>query len=304
MLTLERAKVNPGQARKASNKAKKASKASKGASKAKKAYSVKVITDCHGRQRKIIDVNSFQAEKVHIVIGNAKVGKHVMTFSFPTWYSCNHACECFTGTKEHRPACYAMQGCYNFLSVQFAHAENFKFFMEKTSREFCDAINAEIFRHRRTCDKYRWFTAGDILNARFLECMVTIAKENPGVKFWTYTKKYNIVNAWIAKNGLDAMPSNLTIIYSHWLNDDGSYFPMDNKYNLPTSEFIPYGREDLAEKVTFICPCSDPTVKANCENCDHCCADLKCGQSQALLEHSTKRTKSRDKAIAAAHAKL
>ena len=40
MLTLERAKVNPGQVRKASSKAKKASKASKGASKAKKAYSV------------------------------------------------------------------------------------------------------------------------------------------------------------------------------------------------------------------------------------------------------------------------
>lgn len=273
-------------------------------SKAKRPYKVKEIIDCFGRVRKIIDMTSFQAEKIHIVIGNKKVGKHVMTFSFPTWYSCNHNCECFTGTAEHKPACYAMQGCYNFLSVQFAHAENYKFFMDNTSRAFCDAVNAEIKRHKRSCNKFRWFTAGDILNRRFLDCMVTTARENPGVKFWTYTKKYATVNKWIDDNGLAAMPRNLTIIYSHWLNDDGSYFPMENPYHLPVSEFIPKGKEQLAEKVTFVCPCSSPDVVASCETCEHCCADLKRGQSQALLEHSTERTKERDKEIAAAHKRL
>ena len=272
--------------------------------KAKKTYKVIVFTDCFGRTRKRIDVNSFQAEKVHIVIGNKKVGKHVMTFSFPTWYSCNHNCECYKGTADHKPACYAMQGCYNFLSVQFAHTENYKFFVEKTSREFCDAINAEIKRHSRSCHLFRWFTAGDILNRRFLDCMVTIARENPGVKFWTYTKKYATVNKWIDENGLDNMPRNLTIIYSHWLNDDGTYFPMENPYHLPMSEYIPYGREDLTKNVTFVCPCSNPDVVACCEDCEHCCADLKRGQTQALLEHSTDRTKARDKEIAAAHKKL
>ena len=284
MITLERAKI------KAENAGQK--------------YKVLTVVDCFGRTRKIIDVNSFKAEKIHVVVGNAKVGKHVMTFSFPTWYSCNHGCECFTGTAEHRPPCYAMQGCYNFLSVQFAHAENFKFFMDNDSRTFIDAINAEIKKHARSCNKFRWFTAGDILNRRFLECMVTAAVENPGVKFWTYTKKYNIVNKWIDENGLDTMPKNLTIVFSHWLNDNGTYFPMDNRHNLPTSEFIPLGREEKAKNVTFICPCSDPNVVANCETCEHCCADLKCGQSQALLEHSTKRTKARDKAVQAAHKKI
>lgn len=272
--------------------------------KAKKTYKVIEFTDCFGRTRKRIDVNSFAAEKIHIVIGNKKVGKHVMTFSFPTWYSCNHNCECYKGTEDHKPACYAMQGCYNFLSVQFAHAENYKFFVDNESRVFCDAVNAEIKRHARSCNKFRWFTAWDILNRRFLECMVTIAAENPGVKFWTYTKKYATVNKWIDDNGLAAMPRNLTIIYSHWLNDDGSYFPMENPYHLPTSEFIPKGKEHLAEKVTFVCPCSDPTVIASCETCEHCCADLKRGQSQALLEHSTDRTKERDREIAAAHKRI
>ena len=93
------------------------------------------------------------------------------------------------------------------------------------------------------------------------------------------------------------LPENLTIIFSHWLNSDGTYYPMDNRHNLPTSEFIPFGMEKLAEKVTHICPCSDPTVKATCATCDHACYSLKKGESMALLEHSTKATKARDKAI-------
>lgn len=152
------------------------------------------------------------------------------------------------------------------------------------------------------CKLWRYFTCGDIADSRFLQVMVRLAENNPSVKFWSYTKKYEIVNNWIAKNG--KLPQNLRIIFSHWLNDDGSYFPMSNPYNLPTSEFIPLGREDLVKTVTHVCPCSDPSVVATCATCDHPCYDLMEGQSMALLEHSTSRTKARDKAIKAEKQKV
>ena len=132
--------------------------------------------------------------------------------------------------------------------------------------------------------------------------MVKIAIDNPGIKFWSYTKKYSIVNKWINANG--DLPENLVIIFSHWMNCDGSYFPMNNPHNLPTSEFIPFGREELKETVTHICPCSDPSVVATCATCDHPCYKLCKGESMALLEHSTKATKQRDKDIKAAKASL
>ena len=96
----------------------------------------------------------------------------------------------------------------------------------------------------------------------------------------------------------------MVIIFSHWMNDDGSYYPMDNPHDLPTSEFIPYGREDLKEKVTHVCPCSDPSVLATCETCDHPCYTLKKGEMMGLLEHSTKQTKQRDKEIRLAKEQL
>ena len=66
---------------------------------------------------------------------------------------------------------------------------------------------------------------------------------------------------------------------------------------MPTSEFIPLGKEELKDTVTHICPCSDPSVNVTCATCDHPCYTLKQGESMALLEHSTKRTKKRDKEI-------
>jgi hypothetical protein len=79
---------------------------------------------------------------------------------------------------------------------------------------------------------------------------------------------------------------------------------MDNPYHLPTSEFIPLGREELVKWVTHVCPCSDPNVIAKCENCEHPCYELKHGESMALLEHSTTETRKRDSEIKMAHEEL
>lgn len=227
----------------------------------------------------------------HMSNGNSKTGK-CGNFNFPIEYTCSHACECYKSK-----ACYACHGCYNFASNQKLYSENFNFFMNASNDEFIRFVSWCIEKEGLTLVRY--FTIGDIPNERFIDCINAIAFYNPNVKFWLYTKKYNLVNSWLATHDR-GFEENLVVIFSHWMNEDGSYFPMKNPYKLPTSEFIPYGREDLAEKVTHVCPCSDPNVKATCETCDHPCYTLKKGESMALLEHSTTRTKERDKAIKAA----
>lgn len=237
--------------------------------------------------KKYCDKKSVGCDVLNVSEENEKIGK-VMNLNLPIEYTCNHTCECYKNG-----VCYASGGCYNYSSNQKRYTENFNFFVEHGTETFIKAIQFAIesinYKH------FRWFTCGDIPTLTFLNCMVTIAKNNPNIAFWSYTKKYGIVNKWIEING--NLPENLKIIFSHWLNENGTYFPMENPYNLPTSEFIPFGHEELAKKVTFICPCSDPTKKVQCVNCEHPCYKLEHGQSQALLEHSTKRTKARDKAI-------
>lgn len=227
--------------------------------------------------------------------GNSKTGEKCINFNFSIESTCDHNCECY---KDG--ICYAESGCYLFSDNQAKYSENIKFFKNTDNETFCKAVQIAIDNYKYNL--FRFFTCGDIPNKRFIDCMVKIAKDNPGIKFWSYTKKYNIVNNWIDENGL--LPDNLVIIFSHWMNKDGTYFEMNNKHNLPTSEFIPFGKEHLAEIVTHICPCSDPSIKATCATCDHPCYKLNKGESMALLEHSTKQTKERDKTIKAAKAAL
>lgn len=237
---------------------------------------------------KYVDWHSVRCDTLNTSFGNSKVGK-VGCFNFPIEYTCVN-CEC----KQKRK-CYALNGCYMFHSNQATYSENYAFWKAVGKEAFADAMVKRITENKWKL--FRYFTCGDIPEISFFDAMVEIAKRCPNAKFWLYTKKYGIVNIWCNKNGVDAIPENLTVIFSHWLNDDGSYFPMSNPYNFPTSEFIPLGKEELKEQVTFICPCSDPNVYSTCETCEHPCFDLKHGQSMALLEHSTPKTRKRDKAI-------
>ena len=229
--------------------------------------------------------------------GNEKVGGRVGNYNLPVAYSCVADCECH---KEKK--CYACSGCYRFTHVQLAYSENMAYLMRHTWQEFANEMIDII--HVNKWNLFRYFACGDIPYRSFIDAVVMIGNNCSETRFWLYTKKYNLVNSWVREHGIDAIPSNVVIIFSHWRNDDGTFYPMDNPYNFPTSEFIPVGHEEEAETVTHICPCSDPDIIANCKTCDHPCYELKHGESMALLEHSTSASKVRDKEIKEAHRAL
>lgn len=281
--------------------------------------------------KKFVDWTTVCDYYIHITEGNSKVGD-VLGWNLPIEYSCDHRCECY-----QLGMCYACSGCYQFAANQASYAENYKFYRYATDSEFLAALNMAIEVKRisnrikkeklerelanfdkkhadlppELCDQmvaaimerlaqldqllWRWFTIGDVPDSRFVGLANEAGIENPDVDFWSYTKKYAIVNRWLDK--YIEFVHNLNILFSHWRNRDGTYFPMNNPHNLPTSEFIPLGEEHLAEQVTHICPCSDPNWKGTCSTCKHSCKGLKRGQSMALLEHSTQRTKERDRRI-------
>lgn len=224
----------------------------------------------------------------HYSKGNSKLGP-VLNVGYSIEYSCVHDCECFCLGD-----CYGCHGTFVFGRNQKLYTENVNFFFNASDSEFINTVNEAIREEK--ANRFRWFEVGDIINLRHLKLIIAIAKDNPAVKFWFYTKKYRIVNLYCEHYGLETIPENLTIIFSHWMNRDGSYYPMDNKYDFPTSEFIPFGKEEEI-KVTHICPCSDPEFIGTCSTCEYPCHSLKHGESMGLLEHSTSRTKKRDKAI-------
>ena len=236
---------------------------------------------------------------LHLVWGNTKTGHNVMCYGHTIPASCDHGCECYT-EKD----CYGCTGNYVQYPVnQLFLADNLLYFLTYGWEKMADDIISEI--HRQHAEKFRWFTVGDVPSIDFVRMMVKVGQECPTCEFWGYTKKYMMVNYIIHHDFNDDAESfhkYTGLIFSHWLNRDHvTYFPMLNPYHMPTSEFIPYGMESLAETMDHICPCSNPDVVEHCGNCSTPCYRLKLGQSMALLEHSTKQTKQRDKDIRKAH---
>jgi len=250
---------------------------------------------------KFVSLDSVVSDKFNYSVGNSKLGqKKVLNYGLSIQHTCAGDAPC-----KQKGKCYGTGGCFQFGSNLQRVAENTAFVLVNRKHiENIVAVFQAMINENPKIKYFRHFEIGDIPYIEYINAMVQIAVENPDVTFWCYTKKYALVNAWIDQNGLDAMPSNLTIIFSHWRNDDGSYYPMDNRYDFPTSEYIPLGQEHLTETVTHVCPCSDPNVLSNCVNCDKPCFELKHGESMALLEHSTVRTRERDRRVKAAHKAL
>lgn len=246
---------------------------------------------------KAVDVHTVRRDVFNWSDGNSKVGDHVGNYNLPIAFSCVRDCECHSKKK-----CYACSGTYNFLANQARYSENMAYLMSHTIAEFVSEMVDTI--NENSWDLFRYFTCGDIPFVSFVGAMVDIARQCPTVRFWVYTKKYSLVNAWCDKYGVDSIPNNLTVIFSHWRNEDGTFYPMDNPYYFPTSEFIPVGCENELVDADHVCPCSDPDVLATCKVCEHPCYELKQGQKMALLEHSTTETKDRDRALKQAHAEL
>ena len=245
---------------------------------------------------KYVLIGSVVINHLHISLENGKTGK-VFAWNFPIEYTCKHDCACYKNKN-----CYACGGCYTFHSNQAKYTENLAFFLNHSTTEIVNALQF-ILDNNPSIKLFRAFTCGDIPNAKFIDVMRILAGKNQHIRFWFYTKKYDLVNHYTERNGY-INTRNLKCIFSHWMNDDGSYYPMNNPYGYPTSEFVPLGREDLIPANAHICPCSDPNVATTCQHCENPCYELEDGQAMVLKEHSTKRTKERDKKIALAHKRI
>ncbi len=233
------------------------------------------------------DVNA----RLNLSKGNDKIG-NMLNISFPIHYTCDHLAECYLSK-----ACYGMNGCFCFTNNQIKYSENLKFFLENDVETIVNAMKAIITANKKESDFFRWFAIGDICGNKVIDVMNSLAIELPETCFYAYTKKYNLVNSWIDKNGM--FPSNLNVMFSLWTNESGNVTKVNNPYGLTETVFIPYGKEEMLGDINevFVCPCSSPNWTGKCTDCSGC--PYNTHKTIAFLEHSTARTKERDKAIKA-----
>ena len=114
-----------------------------------------------------------------LINGNDKIGKGVYHFS-TTAGLCG---TCFLNC----PGCYGMAGRYLFDNVKESLARKTEI-VRHDLEWFKYEINREIKKHKITY--LRIHVTGDFFNKEYVMAWIEIVKDNPGCRFWTYTKAY------------------------------------------------------------------------------------------------------------------
>lgn len=192
--------------------------------------------------------------------GNSKLGKSIKVINLPAGITCR--CDAPCNAKN---LCYAKKGSFMFPSVKNCYAENLKSFITSPTQAKEDILS------QLSCRGYvRIHASGDIPNLEYLEMLVDIAITLPATHFMAYTKKYNLINAYVSTGGV--IPANLTIIFSLW--DD---YKCSNPFVFPTSQVVLKGGNIDPIQEGFMCT-------GNCENC-YKCWELQKGDNVLFNQH-------------------
>lgn len=200
---------------------------------------------------------------VHISKGVSKLSPNIPSVSLPVGLTCRENAPC----KEK---CYASKGRFCFRRNKSLLDLNMEIWKQDPLQYERDVVIA-AFSSRF----FRWHVAGDIPDANYLEMMVRVAAGLPGTKFLAFTKKFELINDYIASHP-DEIPGNLSIVLSAW----GDFLP-ENPFNLP----VAYVR--LKKGDNKIPPHARPCSKfcGDCVVTGKDCWNLRLGEAVVFDEH-------------------
>ena len=160
--------------------------------------------------------------------GNAKLGKQTLIFNLPAGRTCPGALHCKSWAvlnangkrtiqdgKETIFRCFAASGEVQYDGAFNSRAENLQTivnYLHQGVDYTADQISVAIqhFRTRNT-ELVRIHESGDFFNPLYLHAWVKVAKSNPGLKFYCYSKSLHIFQEF----GLDNLPENFYLTASY-----------------------------------------------------------------------------------------
>lgn len=170
-------------------------------------------------------VESGEDLRVRISDSNSKMGA-VASVSLLPFLTCPGTCAGTCGKS-----CYAAKLANMRPTVRNAYAINTAIAI-KRPEIYWQQVNAAACAVRF----FRFHVSGDIINADYFANMVNVVRNNPYTEFLCFTKRFEVVNAWIDENG--SLPENMHVLFSGWTNLE----PV-NPHCLPETNVIQKGEE-------------------------------------------------------------
>lgn len=199
---------------------------------------------------------------VSISPGNSKLGA-IPSVSLPSIKTCIQ-CDCNT-------KCYARKIERLRKNVKQAYERNLSIL-----RSDPDEYWREIKAHLMLSRYFRFHVSGDIPDNEYFKNMVSVTDECPHCEVLCFTKKYDIVNEYVAKHGMNAIPKNLHIVFSGWVG-----LRMVNPFCFPEAHVKYRDGSTTARHDAKSCG-------GNCYGCvttETGCWNLKSGEQVVFNEH-------------------
>lgn len=204
-------------------------------------------------------------------VTNSKLGA-IPSIDLPPITTCRYDAPC-------ADKCYACRSRYVFAGVRTAKVNNLKTYYADPDYYF-NSIAAQIKNGLVSYNFFRWHSTGDIPDMAYIDGMAKVARKVKTTRFLCFTKKYELVNAWLDSN---KKPTNLIIVLSNW----GDWL-CDNPHNLPTAWIAFKNTQTMVPAKAFHCmgSCSE-CVMSNGGSCFY----MKKGNCVVFEEHSTGNNK-------------
>ena len=118
---------------------------------------------------------------------NSKLGAAILSINLPAGITCRADAPC------KKSGCYAMKGNWLFPNVRNSLQENLDAYLNNPKLYF-ESIATQTALARFV----RWHSSGDIVNDKYFEGMCKVARKNKEVHYLCFTKKYEIINNYLA----------------------------------------------------------------------------------------------------------
>lgn len=197
------------------------------------------------------DVKAGKVTSVSISNGNVKMGA-VPSVSLLPLLTCPPICNQTCG-KE----CYAAKLANFRKSVLTSYARNTALLMVRPDIYWMDVNRAML-----TTRFFRFHVSGDIPNREYFNEMIKACVNNPHCQVLAFTKRFDVVNAWIDEHG--KLPENLKILFSGWED-----MKPINPHSLPETNV--YERNQEPKESWLLCG-------GNCSECG--CRGVGCWQAK------------------------
>lgn len=131
----------------------------------------------------------------------------VYEWNLPTGTTCPFAKECKVTVDRNTGKFSVKKGQYRCYA---ASAERFPGVRASRWKNFEQVLNGVKPNIPPKCKAVRIHMSGDFFNQEYFDMWLSVAKENPSVEFWAYTKS---LNYWVKR--IKEIPENLVLTASY-----------------------------------------------------------------------------------------